>query len=196
MLQNLDLFNPDFVIYCKNINDPSSIYEIMRGKNITRSYVYGMCFQPSLLTYDFIKVGMSSPKLGIKREHQVGERIVRQLAWVPGWKSAHVKSGHGSEFWCNIQDCIAKKELPSNFNKNMITVAVWNVSERSYQNTILTDDDDLTSAKWAEGSLAFQYKEKNNGKLPMLNYADPSMCREFNKPCIRKDIFEKLFSYS
>lgn len=196
MLQNLKLSNPDFVIYCKHIKDPAVVYQLMRHEKIKRSYVYGMLYKPALLQYDFLKVGMSAPVLEKGRGHQVGERIVRQLAWVPGWESNHVKSDHGSAFWHGINDCIKDKKLPINFDKNHLAVAVWDVSSRSHQNHILTEDDDLTSAKWAEGSLAFQYKEANNGKLPMLNFADPSQCREYKGPHIRKDVFNQFFSFS
>lgn len=196
MLNNLKLYNPDFVIYCKHVTDPAQVYSIMRDNNITRSYVYGMLYQPTLLTYDFIKVGMSAPVLEKKRGYQVGERIVRQLAWVPGWKSQHVKSDHGSAFWYGVQDCMKDNKLPGNFDKNRLTVAIWDVSARSHQNLILSEDDDYTSARWAEGSLAFQYKEANNGRLPMLNFADPSQCKEYKGPHIRKDMFKQLFEFS
>ena len=196
MLNNLKLLNPDFVICCKDINDPALVYELMRRRKIVRSYVYGMVYQPTALQYDFIKVGMSAPLLEKKRGHQVGERIVRQIAWLPGWTSDHVKSSHGSELWYGIQDCIKAKKLPSDFDKNQLTVAVWDVSARSHQNLILTEDDDYTSARWAEGSLADQYKEANNGRLPMLNFADPSQCREYKRPHVRKDVFNQFIEFA
>jgi hypothetical protein len=156
---NLDLYNPDFVINLSMLNDSASIYQIMRDQNIVRAYVYGMVYNPKLLCNDFIKVGMSAPKLGEKREHQVGERIVRQLSWVPGWTEPHPYSGHGSEFWHNINTfLIPDKKLPQDFNKNMLRVAVWDISKLAHMNKILTEDDDFTLATWAEGELAFQYK--------------------------------------
>lgn len=194
---DIDLFDPDFVIDLKEFNDSASIYTVMRDHKITRAYVYGMIYNPKLLYNDFIKVGMSAPNLGEKREYQVGERIVRQIAWVPGWEAPHPFSDHGSGFWRNIEDfLIPKNQLPKNFNKNMLRVAVWDISARAHLNQIVSEDDDLTLATWAEGELAFQYKQSHDGKLPLLNITDPSKTKIYSKPYISKKVFNDLFSFS
>lgn len=197
MLQNLKLFDPDFLISCQHIDDPAEIYTIMRERKITRAYVYGMVFRPTLLQFDFIKIGMSAPNLGEQREYQVGERVVRQIAWVPGWQSEHVKSDHGYAFYHEIKNtAIPKKLLPSTFSKNQLHIAVWNVSSRATEFDVVAEDVDLYAAKWAEGSLVHQYKILNNGKKPMLNFADPSKTKEFMGSRIKKSQFNTLFEIS
>ena len=192
----IDLYRPDFVINCKFLNEPNQVYELMRIQNIRRAYVYGMMWDPEL-TNNFIKIGRSAPTLGSLRKHQVGERIVRQLAWVPGWEGEHVKSSHGSEFWYNIKEfAIPKKQLPSNFDKNMLKVAIWDISARTPSADILSKDEDFTISCWAEGELTAQYKKNNKNKLPMLNYEDPSLTKIYKNPWISKQHFNQLFEYA
>lgn len=197
MIKNIDLYTPDFLIDCKKLNLSAEVYPIMRSKGIKRAYVYGMVFNPKPLKFDFLKIGMSAPKLGEKREHQVGERIVRQVAWIPGWSEPHPYSGNGSEFWHNINDrLIANNILPSDFNKNNLKIAVWDMSARVNYNTILSDDEEYTLSAWTEGELSQQYKNNNNGKLPLLNITDPTKTKIYNGICIRKDVFSNLFDFS
>lgn len=190
---NIELHNPDFVINCADLKSPSEIYQIMRDKKISRAYVYGMVYNPKPLIFDFIKVGMSCPNLGHRREHQVGERIVRQLAWVPNWESEHVKSSNGSDFWHNIVNfAIPYNKVPRNIDKNMLSVAVWDVTKRMYNSDFVSDDEEFTASCWAEGSLADQYKQFNN-ELPVLNFVDPSQNKIYKGPRISKNVFSEFF---
>ena len=194
---NIDLYNPDFIINCKYLRESSQVYELLRTKNISRAFVYGMIWNPEPKVNNFIKIGRSAPTLGSLRKHQVGERIVRQLAWVPGWEGEHVKSSHGSEFWHNINEfAIPKKQLPSNFDKNMLRVAIWDISARTPSADILSDDEEFTASCWAEGELANQYKNFNQNKLPILNFVDPSQDKIYKNPRISKRHFEQLFDYA
>lgn len=197
MIENLDLYTPDFLIDCKHLKLSSEVYPIMRKQGIKRAYVYGMVFNPKPLKFDFLKVGMSAPVLGEKREHQVGERIVRQASWIPGWDEPHPYSGNGSEFWHNINDrLIANNILPDDFNKNNLKIAVWDITARVNYNVILSDDEEFTLSTWAEGELAQQYKNNNLGKLPLLNITDPTKTKIYNGAYIPKDVFSKLFDFS
>lgn len=197
MIKDLDLYSPDFVIDCKHLNLSGDIYSIMRSNGIVRAYVYGMVFNPKPLMFDFLKIGMSAPKLGEKREYQVGERIIRQVAWVPGWAEPHPYSGNGSEFWHNINDRLIRYNLlPGDFNKNNLRIAVWDISKRVSSNTIYSEDEEFTLATWAEGDLARQYKLHNNDKLPLLNITDPTKTRIYSKPHIPKSVINNLFEIS
>lgn len=197
MIQNLDLYNPDFLIDLKNLKISAEVYPIMRQMGIVRAYVYGMVFNPKPLKFDFLKVGMSAPKLGEKREHQVGERIVRQISWIPGWAEPHPYSGNGSEFWHNINDrLIAQNILPADFNKDNLKIAVWDISVRVHHNVILSDDEEFTLSTWAEGELAQQYKNNNFNKLPLLNISDPTKTKIYSGTHIRKDVFSQFFDMS
>lgn len=191
-LREIKLLNPDFVIYCSELKTSKQIYRIFRNVGISKSYVYGMIHQPSLLTYEFIKIGMSCPNLG-EREYQVGERIVRQLSWVPGWEGNKPKTSNGLDFWMNIEnDLIFNNKLPKTFDKNNLLVAIWNVSSRMQESDFLTEQEKIATA-WTEGSLAKQHKDLY-GKLPPLNYSDPSTTQSFKNTHINKHAFETLFS--
>lgn len=191
MLKNIDLFNPDFVIDCSQLKNCRDIYAIMRHHGIVKSYAYGMCFKPGPLTYDFSKVGMSSPSLGNKREHQVGERITRQLSWVPGWEELHVRSSHGADFWGGIEHhLIPQGILPASFNKNDVTIAVWDVSKRMILSDI-HESDELKATAWAEGELAKQYKDIF-GRLPYLNVQDPTNTKHYRGGYIPKSVYDLL----
>lgn len=169
----------------------SEIYAYMRDLGIKRSYVYGLLHKPTLLTYEFIKVGMSCPVL-TDREYQVGERLVRQLSFLPNWEGEKPKTANGLDFWMNIQhDLLEKNKLPLTFNKNDVIIAVWDVSKRMESSDFLTDQE-LKATAWAEGSLAHQHKSMY-GKLPPLNYADPSNTKAYKYPHISKSAFEILF---
>jgi len=192
---NIELFNPDFIIDCKEFNDPAMVYKIMRQHEIKRAYVYGMIWSPTLLTHDFIKVGMSCPDLGHEREYQVGERVVRQLAWVPGWITPHVYSSHGSEFWHGINHhLIPNNKLPAYFNKNMLKVGVWDISARTSLVDFFSEDEEHYMSRRAEGSLAAQYKKHFQGKLPPLNIQDPSKNKEYSGSRVSKITYFNLFS--
>lgn len=191
---NIDLYDPDFIINCRDLRYPGMVYELMRVNGIKRAYVYGMVWQPKLLTYDFIKVGMSAPKLEEKRGYQVGERLVRQVSWLPGWDAEPVKSSHGSDFWQNIlRFAIPQNKLPQYFNKNMLGIAVWDISKRKALSDFLTDDEELASAAYAEGMLAKQYKNLHENELPPLNYIDPSQNSVFQGH-VSKSSYTNLFA--
>ena len=190
-VKNINLLSPDFVIFCRFIKTSKDIYQIMRNHGITRSYAYGMLRKPSLLSYEFIKVGMSCPTL-TDREHQVGERIVRQVAWLPGWQEDKPKSSNGMDFWFNLQNTlITSNRLPNTFSKNDIEIAIWNVSERMSTSDMLVEHEWGATA-WTEGELAMQHKLKY-GDLPALNYADPSKTRAYKGAHISKESFQQMF---
>ena len=196
MFKNIQLYNPDFIIDCNQLKECRQIYSVMRRQGIVKSYVYGMCFKPSPLIYDFLKVGMSCPSLGEKREYQVGERITRQLGWLPGWQGEHVRSSHGSDFWLGIEHfLIPQNYLPNTFNKNDITISIWDISSRMAVSDI-SEDDELKATYWAEGELAAQYKNKFNGSLPKLNVQDPSNSKSYKNGYIPKSVMDTFFEFS
>jgi len=192
---NINLYNPDFVIDCSKLIDSKDIYSVMRNQGIVKAYVYGMCFKPGpLVAHDFSKVGKSCPDLGEKREYQVGERITRQLSWVPGWAGPHVRSDHGADFWFGIvYDLIPKGLLPATFNKDDVTIAVWDVSKRMPMADIYGGEEQATG--WAEGELAHQYKNIF-GRLPHLNKQDPSQGKHYKKGYVQKSILDQFVQFT
>jgi hypothetical protein len=191
MLNTINLYNPDFIIDCSKLTHCKDIYSEMRSNGIVKAYVYGMCFKPGPLVYDFTKVGKSCPILGEKREHQVGERITRQLSWVPGWSGGHVRSSHGADFWLGIEHFLMPNGLlPQTFNKNDITIAVWNISKRMLTSNVCEDDEGKATG-WAEGELAMQYKTAF-GRLPHLNIQDPTKTKHYIAPYIPKSVWDQF----
>lgn len=192
MLTGIALYNPDFVINCSQLESSADIYQIMRKRGIKKSYVYGMCYKTSPLKYDFLKVGMSSPSLR-EREHQVGERVTRQLSWVPGWPGEHVRSSHGADFWIGIEHhLIPAGKAPSSINRNDMVIAIWDISARMMSSDLRVTDE-YRATCWAEGELASQYKELN-GRLPYLNVRDPATTKAYREGYIKKSTWDSLFS--
>jgi len=191
---NIDLYNPDFVIDCSKLLNCRDIYTKMRNQGIVKAYVYGMCFKPGPLTYDFSKVGKSCPNLGEKREYQVGERITRQLSWVPGWEEEHVHSPHGADFWFGVtRILIPNRLLPSTFNKNDVTIAVWDISSRMPIADIYGGEEQATG--WAEGELAHQYKNAFS-RLPHLNIQDPSKGKHYKRGYVSKSNLDQFVQFA
>ena len=192
MFNDINLYNPDFVVDCSKLTNCKDIYSVMRDNGIVKSYVYGMCYKPRPLVYDFLKVGMSCPTLGEKREKQVGERVTRQMSWVPGWNGSHVRSSHGADFWLGIEHfLIPQGLLPRTFNKNDVTIAVWDISKRMLTADIHEDDEEKACA-WAEGELARQYKSSFE-RLPHLNIQDPTRTKHYTSGYTPKSLWVKLF---
>lgn len=193
MFSDIELFNPDFVVDCAKLEKCSDVYSVMRDNGIVKSYVYAMAFKSTPLIYDFLKAGMSCPTLGEKREYQVGERVVRQLSWVPGWEGEHVRSSHGADFWLGIEHfLIPDGYLPKTFTKNDLIVAVWDVSKRMKTSDIC-EHDELKATCWSEGELISQYKNRF-GKLPKLNIQDPSKSKYYKNGYTPKSVWDSLFS--
>jgi hypothetical protein len=191
MFSDIKLYQPDFYIECYKYNTAGAVYQQFRDNGIVKAYVYGMVFKRSPILYDFLKVGLSCPELA-DREHQVGERVVRQVAWVPGWDS-EVSSPSGFDLWNGIQRLIKEERLPSNFNKNHLGVAVWDITHRVYtQADDLYIEGEMEATKWAEGHLAQQYFEMN-GQLPPLNHQNPANSKSYKKGYISKTSFNNLF---
>ena len=192
MFNDINLYNPDFIIDCSKLKYSKDIYSLMRDNKIVKAYVYGMCFKTKPLVYDFLKVGKSCPILEEKRESQVGERITRQLGLVPGWKGPIPRSGHGSDFWFGIERFLIPEEVvPKTFNKNDVTIAVWDISKRMLTSDICEDDEEKATG-WAEGELASQYKN-SFGRLPKLNIQDPSRTKNYKDSYIPKSVWNNLF---
>lgn len=197
MIKDLDLFKPDFGFDLRDLANSADIYSIMRHKGIVRAYVYAMVFRPKPFLYDFLKVGMSAPKLEEKREYQVGERVVRQVAWLPGWEHSQPYSDNGSAFWHTINRKLIQEEkiLPPTFGKNNLSVGIWDISKRIKNNDIVSSDEELTLAQWAEGELTHQYK-KHFGRLPFLNIIDPTKTRVYNGAIIRKSVLNQFVEFN
>lgn len=196
MIEDLDLFKPDFGFDLRDLANSSDIYSIMRDRGIVRAYVYTMVFRPKPFLYDFLKVGMSAPKLEEKREYQVGERVVRQVAWLPGWEHGQPYSDNGSAFWHTINRKLIQEEkiLPPTFGKNNLSVGIWDISKRVKNiNDIVSSDEELALARWAEGELTNQYKAYF-GKLPLLNITDPSQSKVY-KGTIRKSVLNQFIEF-
>jgi len=193
-VKNIDLLAPDFVINCGGLSRSKEIYQIMREQGITRSYGYGFYYWCAnrILAPQFLKVGMSSPILG-DRGYQVGERVVRQAAWLPGW-GEQPKTSNGLDFWKNIeQDLIIDKKISNTFNKNNVSIAIWDVTKRMDSANILREQENIATA-WVEGELANQHK-KIYGALPPLNYTDPSQTKAYLGPHINRASFDALFGF-
>lgn len=196
MFDDINIFEPDRIIKCAELLDPSDIYEIMRSMN-TGTFAYMFDYVPynkeadehgSYLDRAFLKAGESSG-------NDQGERLVRQMCHLDGWDKIQY-SGNGSEFRGGLERLISEHGYPEDLlNKNNINIGIWSVNQefRWCNLDIQTKKDneecsekekqkdkDKQKAKWIEGELAAQHKNIH-GKLPPLNEKDPSKFKSYTQ---------------
>jgi hypothetical protein len=198
MFNDIFLHSPDFLIRCNSLVYSADVYSVMRKNYIYRSYAYAIAYNhPNmLLTYQIIKIGQSSPDPQVSTV-QIGERISRQIHHVPGWKYLKNSpiSSHGQDFMNAVNLKIKENLLPNHFNKNDITIGVWDISKRmSLSNMIETPETERRATMWAEGELANQHKQLY-GKLPMLNFADPTNNSVYKNPNYISKTVGQLFGW-
>jgi len=173
----VSMFDPDFVIDCKDLKTSTEIYDIMRSYNNVKNYCYAICYRRGLLI-DYIKFGESAPNPGSNTAEAIGERIKRQLEHVPGWDDKAYYSAHGNDFWSNVNREIQLGNLPV-IDKDNLIIGVWNLDIRT-PTFIYETNKELS--RIAEGELTQQYKDLHDGRLPILNIKDPTSNREFKRP--------------
>jgi hypothetical protein len=188
---DLNIFQPDFAIDCKELQSSGSIYEIFRENGIKKSYAYAMGYRRTPFSYQFLKIGMSNPVLTEVRDAQVGERVVRQMAHFPEWDKQAV-SPNGYDFYRGVVGLIANGDLKENFGKNDITIGVWDITKRypSIQERLLIEESEVV--RWAEGELTNQHNMLF-GWRPVLNIQNPANSTAYKNGYVPKEVAE-LFS--
>jgi len=181
---------PDCIVQLKNLVDPSDVYSYCRSHNI-RHYCYGIRFVVNSYKYFQLKFGSSAPNGIASNKHQKGERLVRQISWIPGW-NADPCSSHGYEFWHGCTKLINRGNLPSDLTYKDFEVAIWVMN----WNSLVSEFSHLTNREqvnWSEGELCSQYAAQNDGYLPILNKNDPRNTKDYQQPV--KDLaYSKWFT--
>jgi hypothetical protein len=167
--QPIDLDTPDFVIPLRNIQSPTDVYNFCRTNNISH-FGYGFRFVRNSYLTEQLKFGFSAPEPNA-RAIQKGERLVRQIAWLPGW-NVDVSSSHGFEFWHGCTSLIAQEILPNDTNYTDIEIAIWSATLRTNISSYSLTKREC--AEFIESELCQQYKSKHN-TLPKLNLVDPTL---------------------
>jgi hypothetical protein len=198
MFKHIELFAPDFVFKCNTMKISNEVYEVMRNNGIRRSHCYAIITDDpnQLLSYTWLKIGRSSPNPGARKDVQVGERIARQLFHLRGWEylSGHNPISSNGQDFMNGLDSLEEHGILTNFDKDKVIVAVWDVSKRMcFSDIVETDDSELYATGWLEGELCAQYKQRNNETLPLLNFVDPTKAKYYIKGYVSKDV-AALFS--
>jgi len=181
----IDMFKPDFVIECNNLQSSDEIYNLMHAYNNVKNYVYAICYRNGL-RFEVIKFGESAPCPGTNTAKAIGERIKRQLEHVPGWNDPDYYSSHGDDFWANLEREIKKGTIP-NLTKDNLIIGVWDIDKRKANIQYLYKTNrELTT--WAEGELTEQHK-KFYGKKPILNIKDPTRNKSYKGPLLPTSLF-------
>jgi hypothetical protein len=184
----IDIDKPDFVIPLRNIQSPTDIYNFCRTNNISH-FGYGFRFVRNSYLSEQLKFGFSAPEPNA-RSIQKGERLVRQIAWLPGW-SVDVSSSHGFEFWHGCTSLITQEILPNDTNYTDIEIAIWSVDLRkNISGYPLTRKK---CAEFIESELCSQHKTKH-GVLPKLNLIDPTLNKTHK--ILTKSTLLSLFDFS
>ena len=181
MFDDIDLFKADVIIPCKDLKDPSDIYEIMKKIN-ARDYAYTVSYNTGAIVNPVVKIGMSSPRKD-RKNNVMGERLVRQLAHLEGWNSKTF-SANGSDLAMNLRVAIDQGIIPKKaINRNNIIICIWNLAFRMCTSEATTYEQ----TSWIEGELCRLHK-KHFEFLPPLNIVDPSEAENFKKGRIPSNI--------
>jgi hypothetical protein len=183
MYDDINIFKPDEIIICSELNTTAEIYEKLRAMN-TSSFAYMFNYAPynkypdeegSYLEYAFLKAGESNG-------YVKGERLVRQLRHLDGWNEKKPPySCNGVDFKGGLERLIAELDYPLDIlNKNNINIGIWSINDEFRWSNLLTEEDG-EKAIWIEGELCDQHI-KIYGKLPPLNIKDPSKCKIYTDP--------------
>lgn len=198
MFKNIELYSPDFVFKCNTMKISNEVYGVMRGNGITRSYCYAILTDDpdKLLSYKWIKIGRSAPDPHARKDVQIGERIARQLFHLHGWEylSGHNPISSNGQDLQNGLNNLEEAGILTGFNKDSAIVGVWDVSNRmQFIDLVETDESELHATAWLEGELCNQYKQRNDGKLPLLNDKDPTKTKYYKNGYVTKEV-ANLFS--
>lgn len=181
-----NLRNPDIVLECRDYKTSVKLYEEIRSFGSPKIYCYAICYR-SGFDIEFIKIGESAPN-PIDSEGTVGERIKRQLEHVPGWDDKPYHSSHGDDLWKNMSREINLGNLPI-LTKDHLMIGIWNIEAILYKIDFYYKNNKELS-RYVEGVLVEQYKNLHEGKLPILNIADPTRNKDFHVPKMKKELFE------
>lgn len=185
----IDIDKPDFVIPLRTLQSPVDVYKFCRYHNLT-AFGYGFRFVRNSYMTEQLKFGYSAPSPNARSSIQRGERLVRQIAWLPGWPT-NVSSSHGFEFWHGCTDLINREILPKDTNYTDIEIAIWSVASRN--NVSGYSMTAKKCAEFIESELSDQYKERY-GSLPWLNIADPTNNKTHK--ALAKSTFLKMFDFT
>lgn len=186
--RKVDINNPDYIISLRDISDPVEIYDFCRSRNISH-FGYGLKFVRNSYMMEQLKFGYSAPEPNA-RSIQHGERLVRQIAWLPGWYK-DVSSSHGYEFWHGCQKLIRLDILPEDTHYKDIEIAIWSIDQRKNISGYKLSRKEC--AEFIESELCTQYKDLH-GKLPHLNIADPTLNKTHRM--LTKSTLLQLFDFS
>lgn len=181
----IELDNPDYVIRLRDLAHPSEIYNICKTNNISH-FGYGFRYIENSYKTMQLKFGHSAPD-ACERPSPMGERLVRQASWLPGWETA-VHSSHGFELWHGCTNLISESKMPANVSYEDFEIAIWSGAAR--KKIIGMPMNQKETAEFIESMLCDLYREKH-GELPPLNIADPTRNKLFR--AITKSKFLDLF---
>lgn len=201
-----DIYAPDYIISVKRYSDNFKWTPWFKARKL-KGFIYAFYYKNVLF-----KIGCSYNNFQTKKNTNWGDRVVRQFTNLPGRlklppknnKKAENKfiegygfvpaSPNGENMILHIQDL--EQELGVKIDRNDIFVHIWNITNVTSHKYGFPSDDkgNKRKAEYFEGLLIKQYKDDNNGKLPLANKKhDPSLKnRAFTKPKLAIEA-KKLF---
>lgn len=168
-----DINNPTLSIDIKTLTRASDLCGILKANDIQR-YAYAIKHKNQIM-----KVGMSADNA-----HHYGDRIYRQVANLPGWKTIP-RSGCGKDILTVVHDY--QQETGMIVHKDDCTVEVWDVTNVPQSSFRIQREAEL-----AENDLLSQYEELYK-KLPIGNPKDTRVIT--GKPAISLSAFNNIFFY-
>ena len=193
MFDNVNLYKPDRIIRCSSLKEAGEVYEFMSSMG-AKDYAYGLAYMPpDELRVHYLKIGKSSPAAVRVNAKIFGERIVRQIAHLDGWKKKAI-SGHGVDFSMGVRNLIAEGKLDERaLHRDNIVIGIWNANPNF--RTCLVEATVQEQVSWLEGNLCQQYKNDFKLVLPLLNKQDPSNSEVMSRTWVNRIIDPAMFAF-
>ena len=199
--QQVDIYNPKFVLAIRTIDDDFSWYSWFRANNL-KGMTYAFYYKNKVL-----KFGCSFCKFKTRKNDNFGDRLIRQVNNLPGRFKLNPTDwyleGYGflpkSNNSREMVEIIRKFEKIHNIkvDRDDIYLHIWDITNVHSAKFFWddTDEDNKKRAEYFEALLVEQYKKDNNGHLPLGNVTDPSKRnRAYTKPKISKEAGDLFFT--
>lgn len=198
-----DIYAPDYIIPVGQYPDNFKWTPWFRKRNL-QGFIYAFYYKNILF-----KIGCSYNSFNTKKNTNWGCRFVRQVNNLPGrLKKPNSKDklikGYGYvPSSTNGRDIVKvvktlEKTLDIKIDRNDVYVHIWNITKVQSKKYLFPNDDknNKRKAEYFEGLVVQQYKDDNNGDLPIGNKKhDPSTKNHaFTKAKIAKEVGQ-LFSF-
>lgn len=176
-----DIHTPNYIIHMGDIKIDFEWYKYFSERDL-KGMIYAFCYRGQI-----IKIGYSFNNFNTRQNTNYGDRLIRQINNLPGREMKHdsdkwiVQYGFvpASQNGKNIIEEIKEFEVENNVvvNREDIYLRIWDISYTKSSLYYFPNNDrgNKEKGRYFEGLMVDQYKNNNQGNLPVGNRKqDPS----------------------